>query len=197
MALVKCIDCGKEISDNAKICIYCGCPIEKKIKCIDCGTEFNENEPYCSKCGCPRRISKKKNFNIIKKVYHNQTAKTIIVTCICIVALVLSTVTILNNRQPSIDIGGTWKHYDYLISGHTFIETYEFEKNGKAKYTRDIVGTETRTFKCTYKFKKNNTQIKISCNYDTKEIRKKNNIWVNFEMNGDTIYIDNKEYKNY
>ena len=26
MALVKCTECGKEISSNASKCIYCGCP---------------------------------------------------------------------------------------------------------------------------------------------------------------------------
>lgn len=27
MALIKCPECGKEISDKAKKCIHCGCPI--------------------------------------------------------------------------------------------------------------------------------------------------------------------------
>lgn len=29
MPLIKCPDCGREISDKAKSCIHCGCPIEK------------------------------------------------------------------------------------------------------------------------------------------------------------------------
>lgn len=29
MPLIKCPDCGKEISDKAKTCIYCGCPISE------------------------------------------------------------------------------------------------------------------------------------------------------------------------
>ena len=28
MALIKCADCGKEISDKAKACIHCGCPVD-------------------------------------------------------------------------------------------------------------------------------------------------------------------------
>ena len=28
MALIKCEDCGKEISDKDKACIHCGCPIK-------------------------------------------------------------------------------------------------------------------------------------------------------------------------
>lgn len=29
MALIKCPECGNEISDKAKACIHCGCPIEE------------------------------------------------------------------------------------------------------------------------------------------------------------------------
>ena len=28
MALIKCPDCGKDVSDKAKACIHCGCPLE-------------------------------------------------------------------------------------------------------------------------------------------------------------------------
>lgn len=27
MALIKCEDCGREVSDKASVCIHCGCPI--------------------------------------------------------------------------------------------------------------------------------------------------------------------------
>ena len=32
MALIKCADCGKEISDRSKACIYCGCPVPEPFK---------------------------------------------------------------------------------------------------------------------------------------------------------------------
>lgn len=32
MALVKCSECGKEISSKATACPYCGCPIEDTVK---------------------------------------------------------------------------------------------------------------------------------------------------------------------
>lgn len=32
MALIKCSECGKEISDKAKVCMNCGCPIRKEKK---------------------------------------------------------------------------------------------------------------------------------------------------------------------
>lgn len=31
MALIKCEDCGKEISDKSDKCIHCGCPISNKV----------------------------------------------------------------------------------------------------------------------------------------------------------------------
>lgn len=31
MALIKCPECGKEISDKAKSCIHCGCPLAEMI----------------------------------------------------------------------------------------------------------------------------------------------------------------------
>ena len=31
MALIKCVDCGKEISDRAEACMHCGCPIKDSL----------------------------------------------------------------------------------------------------------------------------------------------------------------------
>lgn len=39
MALIKCEECGREISDKAKICIHCGCPIESEL--------MNKGNRYC------------------------------------------------------------------------------------------------------------------------------------------------------
>ena len=39
MALIKCPECKKEISDKSKTCIHCGCPVE------------NETKYYCEECG--------------------------------------------------------------------------------------------------------------------------------------------------
>lgn len=40
MALIKCPECGREISDKSKICIHCGYPLEnekdKKELCVKC-----------------------------------------------------------------------------------------------------------------------------------------------------------------
>lgn len=64
MALIKCSECGKDISDKATTCIHCGCPIEKeeKIFCIECGNELKTNDKVCKKCGCPTEENKNNNL---------------------------------------------------------------------------------------------------------------------------------------
>jgi ribosomal protein L37E len=68
MALIKCPECGQEISDKATVCIKCGFPIEKHIKeeaektkkaeeekskywCRRCCRQNAIGSAYCSFCG--------------------------------------------------------------------------------------------------------------------------------------------------
>lgn len=47
MALIKCLECGKEISDKASACPNCGCPIEKgkaENVCSINGIKYNLTE---------------------------------------------------------------------------------------------------------------------------------------------------------
>lgn len=62
MALIKCSNCEKEISDKAKVCPQCGQPVvlaapapaeAKPILCEECGTEIPEGMDACPNCGCP------------------------------------------------------------------------------------------------------------------------------------------------
>lgn len=64
MSLIKCPECGKEISDKANNCVHCGYPINREIKipkyesdCPVCGKrdfQFNEKTGLlsCKNCGC-------------------------------------------------------------------------------------------------------------------------------------------------
>lgn len=85
MALIKCIECGKEISDKATVCIHCGCPIsEAKVicskqeidndttyckACMNCGYIYwnpansSYQEGYCSNCKCEREKKKLIKFD--------------------------------------------------------------------------------------------------------------------------------------
>ena len=45
MALIKCSECGKEISDQATACVHCGCPVSKsnsEQKQIDFNETFGD-----------------------------------------------------------------------------------------------------------------------------------------------------------
>ncbi len=49
MASVRCPSCGREISDQDRVCMYCGFRLRKY--CPKCGTELSLNAMFCSKCG--------------------------------------------------------------------------------------------------------------------------------------------------
>ncbi len=61
MALMKCPECGNDVSDKAKSCPHCGYPIEEFLivqkektvieKCPYCGSESIASEGYCNDCG--------------------------------------------------------------------------------------------------------------------------------------------------
>lgn len=38
MALIKCPDCGRQVSDSAANCPNCGRPISTKVRCPKCGS---------------------------------------------------------------------------------------------------------------------------------------------------------------
>ena len=61
MALIKCNECGKKISEKAKTCIHCGCPIEEiKIK-----EKVKSKKPF-------EELSKEEKQLVYKK-YRNKT----------------------------------------------------------------------------------------------------------------------------
>ena len=75
MALIKCIDCGKEISDRGTNCPHCGCPVECSIKetsvenvntgtvCNKCKTALCEKAVYC--CICGEKVVKQEELNSV------------------------------------------------------------------------------------------------------------------------------------
>lgn len=58
MALIKCPECGNEISSNAKSCVKCGCEI---YCCPECLGVYTEPSDVCPECGF---VFKKKNADL-------------------------------------------------------------------------------------------------------------------------------------
>lgn len=65
MAIIKCINCGRNISDTEKVCPHCEEKIEKKMSCPKCGAEDldfsiigKSNVYMCKSCGNKFRVNK-------------------------------------------------------------------------------------------------------------------------------------------
>jgi DNA-directed RNA polymerase subunit RPC12/RpoP len=55
MALIKCSECGKDVSTFAEKCPSCGFPISEPmshtlVECSDCGSKIAANADFCPKC---------------------------------------------------------------------------------------------------------------------------------------------------
>ena len=58
MALIKCSECGKEISDTAAVCVNCGAPIKKEntmqssgVSCPKCGSNNVDSQVFQENTG--------------------------------------------------------------------------------------------------------------------------------------------------
>lgn len=91
MALIKCPECGREISDKAEKCIHCGkiivkdvTPEKTEIKCPECGRSLLETDVICPGCGCPIERGRKEDTDKLQQVevagikVKNKTKKIII-----------------------------------------------------------------------------------------------------------------------
>ena len=50
MALIKCSECGKEMSDHAKQCPHCGCD-NNIMFCPECDKQLSNEANFCPNCG--------------------------------------------------------------------------------------------------------------------------------------------------
>ncbi|MBR3523523.1 MAG: zinc-ribbon domain-containing protein [Bacilli bacterium] len=58
MALIKCSECGKQISDQASTCPHCGIAVKAYTYCSNCGAKV-VSDNFCTNCG----VSTNKSFN--------------------------------------------------------------------------------------------------------------------------------------
>ena len=72
MAMIKCPECGNQISSRATACIKCGLPMSKIFICPECSNVMSkDNLTVCSKCGCPidKAVYNDANTNYIEEVH--------------------------------------------------------------------------------------------------------------------------------
>ncbi|MCL2004048.1 MAG: hypothetical protein FWG72_08620 [Oscillospiraceae bacterium] len=82
MALIRCSECGRNVSDKASACVHCGCPLtygsknqkyEMKAQKIDLkqkkqDLEDSKKTARCPRCGSTSLSAHKKGFGIGKAV---------------------------------------------------------------------------------------------------------------------------------
>lgn len=146
MALIKCPECGKEISDKASTCPNCGCPIKEDVSNVD------------------NSIKDADNINVNQISATNQKNKTpiIIGTLIAVVILVILAIMIIPKKNKVEDVATEASTednnqivYDEAVK---LIESGDYEE-AKAKFKTikdykdvstilDQIPWETRTFAC-------------------------------------------------
>ena len=62
MAIIKCPECGQQVSELAANCPGCGCPISGNIdRCPECGETVLKSYTECPKCHYPiKKVEEKK-----------------------------------------------------------------------------------------------------------------------------------------
>lgn len=101
MALIKCPECGKEVSDKAIECPQCKAKLKepelvKKI-CLECGTELQDDERICPKCGCPVPTEEQIKVEAVKK--HKKKILKIVILIIAIILALISVLVVVRDNQ--------------------------------------------------------------------------------------------------
>ncbi len=123
MAIIKCPECGHEISDKAPFCPSCGVAIANKITtCTKCGKVYFQSEAECPNCHQSSRIANvTSNTNsdtlskmqkspedesqidkpTLQKRSHNN--RTIVLAALVIVLAIIATASILIHSRTNAD----------------------------------------------------------------------------------------------
>ena len=146
MALIKCKECGAEMSDKAKACPKCKAPNEElKIECPECGEKVKADSKVCPECGYNLLKEKIKGKNIIN---HLDKKKKIIIG---IVAIILVVAIIFIFSTSSLE--GTYVH-ESTRYGYTFRSSITLYKDKTCSYYTGAI-----TFDCTYERSGNTLRV--------------------------------------
>lgn len=93
MAMIKCPECGQEISDKAKKCVHCGkVLIEDKPAtkiCSDCGKENPIDATECTHCGCPFEEDKTPVQTVQMEKSKKDLKKIVIPVIVAVIVIVM------------------------------------------------------------------------------------------------------------
>lgn len=134
MALMKCPECGNEISDMAKQCPMCGCPINKRIINDKKHNKANSNEDSAN-----GNVNELKNNNGVLKI-------AIAIICVSLVGIaVILSIAIV---YPRYSVMKQYKTAEKLVSEEEYIEAIEiYKKLGNYKDSEEKVNTVSDMYK--------------------------------------------------
>lgn len=125
MAMIKCPQCGQEISDKAPKCIYCEKVLIEDVcqtkYCTECGKEISFDSQECSFCGCPVEQKKTENSTIaqiIAKVKNNKKSRIIVAVMVVVIVVGLL-----------ISFGGPTLNADEQFAYQSAVELKNMMKN--------------------------------------------------------------------
>lgn len=137
MALIKCTNCEKEISDKAKVCPQCGQPVvldipvqevASSILCEECGTEILEGLDVCPNCGCPVPTKEAAPEEVPQKVevtavnlpkMTQNTKKYVIVAVVAVLVLIVALFAGKNIKEQKLAKEAAQRSEDYASTLET------------------------------------------------------------------------------
>ena len=147
MAMIKCPECGQEISDKAKKCVHCGkILIEEKPEtkiCNECGNENPIDATECMHCGCPFDDEKEEEKkDVVSAITTEKTTtknmKKIIIPIVAAVLIIVVGLIVYNvkvvkpkntyNEAMALLENGKYEEADKLldsIEGYKDVETVQ------------------------------------------------------------------------
>lgn len=100
MALIKCNECGKEMSDHAKQCPHCGCD-NNIMFCPECDKQLSRKASLCPNCGFAFKTNNNNGNTDERGENYNMALASLICSFFgitSIVSLVLGIVVLNSNK---------------------------------------------------------------------------------------------------
>ena len=82
MALVKCTECGHDMSDHAKLCPNCGFQNDSII-CPECGTIISNDTESCTNCGYTLKLIQNNDIVVNDRGKNHSLAIISLIISIC------------------------------------------------------------------------------------------------------------------
>ena len=149
MAMIKCPECGQDISDKSKKCIHCGkVLVEENVPkkfCSECGNEVEISTTECPYCGYPleddeRDVKRQKSKKVKKIIIPIAILSILAIVCIVVLSFVKSS---LNEDeqlayQNAVELKEMMRNPDSFKLYDEFFILKHHDDDGKVDYAYTI-----------------------------------------------------------